>query len=181
MDTISRPSRVFSMFFRVLFYLYPAAILTLWMLMEIQASNSMFSIDFFYESLEGGQYQDVEIWQRLACFGVSMIPGAAVMYVYHALSKLFGLYSRGTIFSSTNVACYRAIAWGLIFSQALRIPEQALQTVLLSMNNPAGERFISIGINDTNITTVVVGMMILIVSRIMDEGRKIQDEQTLTV
>lgn len=181
MNKISRPSKRLAIFFKALFYLYPVAILILWMLMEINASNTILSIDFFYETLENAEYQDVAMWQRLACFAVSMLPGAAVMYVYRALSQLFSLYSREIIFDMKNVACYKAVAWGLIWTQVLRIPEQALQTILLSMNNPEGERFVSIGINDTNITALVVGFMILIVSHIMDEGRKISEEQSLTV
>jgi hypothetical protein len=110
-----------------------------------------------------------------------LLPGAAIMYVYLVLSRLFNLYAQGVFFEKENVSCYRSIAYGLIFQQFLFIVEEALQTFLLTIRNPEGERLVTIGFDDTNVSLLIVGFMIILISRIMDEGRKIQEEQNLTV
>ncbi|MBI9079390.1 MAG: DUF2975 domain-containing protein [Pseudodesulfovibrio sp.] len=110
-----------------------------------------------------------------------MVPGAAIMYVYWTLSRLFDLYARGVFFGKENVSCYRAIGYGLICQQLLFTVEEVLQTFFLTMHNLEGEKIISISFDDTNASLLVVGLMIILISRIMDEGRKIQEEQSLTV
>jgi len=83
---------------------------------------------------------------------------AAVMFL------LFGLYRRGILFSARNVLYIRFQGYYLIFCS---IVDYQLGGVLHEMS--------------FNTTSVVPGMLIIFVAWIMDEGRKIQEEQELTV
>ena len=181
MNTITKPSRRFAILFRTVFYAYPAVMLCLWLWIDPAGSNDWLDFDLIESVMEGHPIPDITPWQRVACFGASMLTGSAVMYVFHSLSRLFDLYGAGEFFSAGNVARYRAIGSGLIIQQILSLPEEALQTLILSWSNPEGERFLSIGVDDANISLVVVGLMVILISRIMDEGRKMQEEQQLTI
>jgi hypothetical protein len=144
-------------------------------------ANDWLDFDLVESAMEGHEILNIATWQRVACFGASMLTGSAVMYIFRSLSRLFNLYGAGKIFGAENVACYRSIGLALIVQQLVSLPEGALLTLILSWTNPEGERFISMGVDDANISLVVVGLMVILISRIMDEGRKMQEEQQFTV
>lgn len=181
MNTITKPSKRFAFLFRIVFYAYPVAMLCLWLWIDPKETNDWLDFDLIESVMEGQTVTELVTWQRIACFGASLLTGSAVMYVFHRLSRLFNLYSEGVFFDGGNVACYRTIGISLIVQQLLSLPEQALQSLILSWNNPVGERVVSVGVDDANISLIIVGLMIILISRIMDEGRKMQEEQQLTV
>ncbi|BCS89068.1 DUF2975 domain-containing protein [Pseudodesulfovibrio sediminis] len=179
MNNITKPSRRFALLLHIIFYVYPIFILWLWV--DPSGTASSLGFDLIKSIMGETQIRETVLWQRLACFGAAMLTGSVVMYMLHSLSRLFTLYGKGEFFSTQNVACYRAVGISLIVQQAVSLPEQALQTVILSWTNPVGQRIIAIGADDTNISLIVVGLMVIVISRIMDEGRKMQEEQQLTV
>jgi hypothetical protein len=87
--------------------------------------------------------------------------------------KLFRLYERGQLFSPANINYLRKIA-GAAFLLAC---ETALATALKNPNLPAEE----LSTWATLATLAVPAFLILFFAWIMDEGRKIQEEQELTV
>lgn len=179
MNNITKPSRRFALFLTLILYAYPIFLLWLW----IDPANSASSLGFDLINTIMGETQirETMLWQRLACFAASMLTGGVTMYMLHTLSRLFTLYGKGEFFGTQNVACYRAVGISFIVQQAVSLPEQALQTAILSWTNPVGQRVVAIGADDTNIALIAVGLMVIIISRIMDEGRKMQEEQQLTV
>ncbi len=181
MDTIQKPSRRFEILFRFLFFAYPVFLLVTWLAMTFKGADPNPVLDFSLNIQNLNIQHEPVLWQRLACFGATMLPGAALMYIFHSLYRLFGYYGKGMIFCRENVKCYRSTALGLIIMQILHFPEDALISLILTATNPKGQHVISFGMNDTNITMIVAGIMILVISRIMDQGRKLQEEQALTV
>jgi hypothetical protein len=80
------------------------------------------------------------------------------------LLHLFRLYGRGILFSAQNVFCIRFIGYWLLLDFATVYQMQGtLHDMALST------------------TPVFVGLLIIFIAWIMDEGRKIQEEQELTV
>jgi len=77
---------------------------------------------------------------------------------------LFRLYGRGILFSAKNVICIRFLGWWLLLDWAI---DYQMQGFLRDMS--------------LSLTPVFVGLMTIFVAWIMDEGRKIQEEQALTV
>ncbi|MCP4221111.1 MAG: DUF2975 domain-containing protein [bacterium] len=49
------------------------------------------------------------------------------------------------------------------------------------MQNPPGQRILRIGFGSDDITKLVIGLLIILVSWIMNEGRELQEEQQYTV
>jgi hypothetical protein len=77
---------------------------------------------------------------------------------------LFGLYRQGILFSARNVRHIRSLGYYLIVNWAI---EYQMQGALRDM--------------DLSTNSLFVGLLIIFVSWIMDEGRKIREEQELTV
>jgi hypothetical protein len=80
------------------------------------------------------------------------------------LFALFQLYGQGIMFSAKNVRYIRLLGWALIVSWVI---DYELQSMLHDMAS--------------SLTPVLVGLLIIFAAWIMDEGRKIQEEQALTV
>ena len=93
----------------------------------------------------------------LVRLGLTIFCGAVL---YH----LFLLYERGILFSAKNVRDIRFLGYYLIIDWvALYQLESLSHRMDLSLNQP------------------FIGLMVIFVAWIMDEGRKIQEEQALTV
>lgn len=80
------------------------------------------------------------------------------------LLRLFWLYGRGILFSAKNVTCIRFIGWWLIIDWFI---EFQMRGELRDMG--------------FSTTPLFVGLLVIFAAWIMDEGRKIQEEQELTV
>jgi hypothetical protein len=80
------------------------------------------------------------------------------------LLRLFWLYGRGILFTGKNVRCIRFFGWWLMIDWFL---DFQMRSALHDMGLP--------------MTALFVGLLIIFVAWIMDEGRKIQEEQELTV
>lgn len=103
------------------------------------------------------------------------------MYCTWQLVKLFNLYSQGFIFTAKNSVCYRHAAWALLIGEVIYPFTQMAVTFVATMHNEVGERMIAISFDDANIGNIVVACVILAISWVMDEGRKLQDEAELTI
>jgi hypothetical protein len=80
------------------------------------------------------------------------------------LLRLFWLYWRGILFSGKNVNCIRLLGYWLVVDWFINYQ---MQNMLRDM--------------DLSTTPVFVGFLIIFIAWIMDEGRKNQEEQELTV
>ena len=80
------------------------------------------------------------------------------------LLRLFWLYSRGILFSDKNITCFRVQGYVLIINCFIDLELQRW-----------------VHASEVSLTPVLMGFLIIFVAWIMDEGRKIQEEQELTV
>lgn len=56
-----------------------------------------------------------------------------------------------------------------------------IQTLAGSLNNPAGERIVRICFSTDHFKLLVVSGIILVIAMVMDEAKKMSEEQQLTV
>ena len=103
------------------------------------------------------------------------------------LGKLFGLYAKGEIFTAENVRQIRAIGisvflfmgiwlYGLLTQLIVGVPGAGAAIETQSM----AVRGFGFGLPEP-LTVVIAGIIIVIVSWIMDVGRELREEQDLTV
>ncbi len=97
----------------------------------------------------------------LSCWLIKMAWGG---FGYGVMFSLFGLYRQGLLFSAKNIRHIRSLAYYLIGDWGL---DSQLQS----------------SVHDVQLSTTpfFIGLLIIFISWIMDEGRKIQEEQELTV
>jgi hypothetical protein len=132
-------------------------------------------------SLPARVNHDLSGLTRFLAFLADLIPLAATLYGLRKLRELFLLYENGRIFTQDNVRCIRSLGRTLIAWVGCNFVRWSLLSVILTLENPPGQRVISVGLQGSDFTGVFVGIVVLIISWVMDEARKLADEQALIV
>jgi hypothetical protein len=118
---------------------------------------------------------------RFLAFMVDMIPMGVIIYGLQKLEGLFLLYENGLIFTEQHVRCFRSLGRALIVWVGCDVVRNSLLSMVLTLDNPPGQRVITVGLGSADFAAVFVGIVVLIISWVMDEGRKIQEDQALIV
>lgn len=114
-------------------------------------------------------------------FAASMLPGAATMYSFACLAALFGRFGQGEMFSARTVGLLRRLGWAMLATQGLRVLHGFLVSLILTMDNPPGQHIISVGLDSATLSETVTGVVIILASWVMDEARKLKEEQELVI
>jgi hypothetical protein len=133
------------------------------------------------------------VWRALCVVAMQVV----ICLWYWKLARLFGFYERGLIFASEAVRCIKFLGWlcvaqwmlGTIYHTLLKyypiipfqptLPPGVSVTVKQATINRMG--FFSFDIWGIYFGFLLAGTVIVLIAWIMDEGRKIQEEQELTV
>jgi len=114
---------------------------------------------------------------KLCGFAVSAIPLAFNMAVFLFLAQLFGMYEKLVFFSESSVRTIRNIGVTLLFSQLLHLVYIGLLSLILTWQNPPGHRKLQLTLGSDQIMILIIGVIVILVAWIMEEGRKLQEEQ----
>lgn len=118
---------------------------------------------------------------RFLSFLADLIPLGATIYGLRTLRELFVLYEKGLIFTEQNVKCFRSLGRTLLVWMVLHIFNTTLSGIILTLNNPPGKRLLVIAFDSGAFAAAFVGVIVVVTSRVMDEGRKIQEDQSLII
>ena len=119
--------------------------------------------------------------QRMLCLMVSLFPLAIKLAAVFTIMRLLKLYRAGQFFSGSHVQCFKRLGRILIYYTVAGVVESTAIVLVMTMNNPSGQKMLSIGFSSDDLTLLVVAAIVLMISWIMDEGRKMAEENELTV
>ncbi|MEM8799485.1 MAG: DUF2975 domain-containing protein [Pseudomonadota bacterium] len=173
--SVKRWSRIMSLLCKAAMFILPLFVAISWVF-----------LDDFGPALSGstGVYVDVahvSITWRLVGFAVSMIPCGLTMYGLWRLSAMFQECAEGRFFSLDAVRGFRGFAWMILIAAALRPIVGAALSVVLTMGNPPGQRQLAIQFGSTELTAVFVGLLLVAIAHILEEGRKLSDDNAQIV
>jgi hypothetical protein len=124
---------------------------------------------------------DLPALTRFLAYLCDLLPLGVIIYALMRLKTLFMLYERGYIFTEENVQCFRSLGRALIVWVGCDIVNRTLLGIVLTLDNPPGKRMLVIGLDGGDCTGTFVGIAVLIISWVMDEARKMQEEQALII
>ena len=157
-----------------------------------------FSIIFvLFSSLSVASSSKINIWHALFLLSFQIV----ICLWYWKLTRLFHFYEQGLIFAAETIRCIKllGVLWlaGWVFLTAAHFsPHSPAAQTAISGSNQVSPEEIPARIHPTTVTvsrpfrigffTFDFGMplgavIIILIAWIMDEGRKIQEEQELTV
>lgn len=118
---------------------------------------------------------------RVLAFAVTLVPGLLLARAFLVLRRLFGLYHDGAYFGAGNVACFRQLGWTAIGWTIAKFAFGGVLSVVLTMNNGPGERALSLNAGGLDATALFAGVVLLVISWVMDEARQLDEDQAQIV
>jgi hypothetical protein len=179
MSTIERVqvlSRRLRIAFTVFLILIPTIQVVFWIFFnQLPIPKEMISSD-----LPVAVQHDLGLRIRLMALAVSFISTSVVMVCVYQLIRLFGLYERAEVFTEGTVRSVRSLGRLLIGLFFARIVENALLSLVLTLDTP-GSRAMTWELSSDDCTILIIGIVTVLVAWIMEEGRRVHEEQRLTI
>lgn len=118
----------------------------------------------------------VTFWQWAIAITLSSLPMLAVVIALSFLSKLMLEFSSGRYFSEMAIhRLHRFSAW-LLSSTFLKIVLVPALSLVLTLNNPPGMRQLVVSLESHDFSLVLIAAVFYVITRILQEGRRITIE-----
>ena len=120
-------------------------------------------------------------WLKFAGFLADLIPCSFFMITLYLLAKLFKRYEKLDFFSGPIIRTIRQIGFVLVISQLVHPFYIALHSFILSLPNPPDQRVVIFAYGPQEIKVVFLAFIVFLAALIMEEGRHLQEENSLTI
>lgn len=124
---------------------------------------------------------EMSSWLKIGGFLVDLIPYSFFLMTLYLLSKLFKRYEKMEFFSQPSIRYIRQIGLVLVISQLVHPFYVALHSFILSLPSPPEQRLILFAYGPQEIKVVFLAFIVFLAALIMEEGRRLQDEHSLTI
>ncbi len=180
--SLSKYSRIMRRIFQGLLVLLPIGIVCFWATYQTPyAYLSNLGIVQINTPIDILTKLPLTFLTRLMAIIVSLIFSLILVRALMLLIRLFGHYAKNEIFSDRNVNIYRHLGHCVFYWVFGGMVYQALMTVVISMNNPPGQRMLFVSFTGLDALTLLVGVIILGIARVMREGQRLADENEYTI
>ncbi len=165
-DKIQILSKIIAHICYGLLFILPIVSFTMWL-----------KVDWFPVFFDG-QYDVSTFDIKTQAFGIifSLLPLSIWMYGLFNLQKLFRNYAAGLVFIPENASYIKRFAWMSIIGGGLSPFFGAVYSLILSMNHAEGERFLQIGLGTTEIHTMLLGFVFVVIAHVMKAAHKLSEE-----
>jgi len=174
MERLSVSSHRLRKFFTVLLVLSPVLNVVFWV--GVGMGNEVLR-----HSLPVKVGPDIPAYSLVMACLVSMIPTGVFMYALYKLIKLFGYYGSGIMFARENVTTIRSLGKTIICWDITNFLCSIILGIVLTLHRGPGQRLLAVSLSNADIYALVAGFSVLTVAWVMDEARKIKEEQELIV
>lgn len=178
MEKIKSISRKFRILFISAFFLVPTLNIAVWAIYDRLPPEV--TVTLLPHSLDLSHININTTTKILACF-VSMLQVLVILYALSQLIKLFKNYELGNIFSFLNVTYYRKLGYSFFAWVICSKVVDALISIVLTYQNPVGQRQLVIRFGSPDLLALAVGGLIIVIAWIMNEGHKLNEDQSLTI
>ena len=107
---------------------------------------------------------------------VGMVPISVGLFALFQVWHLFGDYGRGAIFTPGATARLRRLAWSLIGVAAVQVLARTAIGLVLTMNNPPGEKVLIVRISSDDYVVLLFGVLLLAIAWVMVEATRLAQE-----
>lgn len=185
MNKIQKLSRFFKIVFAVIFWGWPIVLLLIWFQNQddFLANTMGLNIVNFLSAYIAPEHfgHPLSLIEKIAGFMVSCIPAAISMLIAFSLMRLFDCYQRGIIFALESIQYIRRVGIIMFIWAALNPLYQALICLVVTLNNPHGQRLIAITLDSNYFRNLITAGIVFLIASIMQEAVKLQDEQKLII
>lgn len=182
MSNIQKQSRRVRLLLQSFLALTPIMVCYFWLTVETPY-DFISATGIFYLTYDIGYFTMLPLTMttRIVAAFTSLLMSSILMYALMVLIRLFRNYERGEIFSLENAMSYQKLGYSLFYWVLGSVIYGSLMSVILSFNNPPGERIFEISFVGMDFLTLILGIIILIISWVMKEGYILADEHSQTI
>ncbi|MGB7205074.1 MAG: hypothetical protein WBD37_06345 [Anderseniella sp.] len=126
--------------------------------------------------LKGVRWQDTALWQRIATQAVMSVPLILLVYGFWHVRRFFNLYREGNLFPAQAGFHVKRFGQVLVAVAIAQIIAGALASVLLSAHMPEGQKTLAVGLSSTNLATVLIAFLVMLIGRVLDEACTVAEE-----
>ena len=123
-----------------------------------------------------GGYDKLTLIQKVGGFVATFIPAVLVAGALFFLLKIINRLSKGRWFEEKNERDWAKIGYLLLGHVIAEILYRPLLVLVLTMNNPAGERVLHISLFSNDIKALVPALLALVISYMVSIARRQRDE-----
>ncbi|MCF1505578.1 DUF2975 domain-containing protein [Afifella sp. H1R] len=144
----------------------PATILLMWM---FQDGETLYRAALSDPSAQISAHvpHDLALWQRLAGAALTLIPAAITAVGLLRARRCFRLFAAGTYFDPEVVRGLRGFAGMTAVSVALGLLMRAPASAVISLSNPPGERFVTLGLASGDLRDLFFAGMVWAIAAVM--------------
>ncbi|WP_214472511.1 DUF2975 domain-containing protein [Mesorhizobium sp. dw_380] len=114
--------------------------------------------------------------RRLAGFAISFVPLTCLVFALMAARRSFQAFATGDFFGQNAVRSLRYFGLGLLASALLKPVSGAVLSVLLSLDAPAGQHRLALGIDSDTLLTLLSAGIIAVITWVISEASVLADE-----
>ena len=188
MEKIEKFSRYLSRVFYALLFITPLYTIGTWVFIDSSFVRRLISWEIFLYPIQSYPSGTVDILThhfsaaaKFLCLTGSLIELLPMWLGFLVLAKLFHNYHQQIVFSTVNTLCYYRLGLLLCLNAIMRPLADVFFSLGYTIQNPPGQKIIGIAIDSTNIESIIVGLLVVVISWIMHEAQKIHEEQTLVI
>jgi hypothetical protein len=190
MDRIQKFSSYLLVLFNILLVIIPLSLLFLWSFIDYGPLNKAIAGGLIFEQVPTSTSQGLVNLAKVHWNGLtkslgflsSLVDVLPILLGLLILKTVFRNYQRGDIFNAYNAKQYKRLGYLFFLAAFITQPLSGMLKVLaITFSNPSGQRTIQIGFGTPTFETLFCGVLILVISWVMAEGCKLQEDQKFTI
>lgn len=104
--------------------------------------------------------------KKIGGFLITMLPTGALLLAITGIYRLAGQFGAGRFISGDAIRALKLASSGFIGYALLNIAHQAMLSVWLTYDRPQGERMLAVGIEGDDAVMLLVGLLMLALTRV---------------
>lgn len=118
----------------------------------------------------------IGLGRRLAGFAISFAPLACLVFALMAARRAFQAFATGDFFGQNAVSNLRYFGLGLLASALLKPVSGAALSIVLSLDAPAGQHRLTLGLDSDTLLTLLTAGIIAVITWVISEASALADE-----
>jgi hypothetical protein len=188
MDRIQKVSSYLLVIFNILLVVLPLSLFILWMFMDYGPIKEAIESGVFFEPVHAprGIVNLAKLpWDPLTKFIgfmgnlVGILP---ILLGLIILKSIFRNYRKGEIFNIINARQYKYLGYLFFLDALITSPlSNMLKILAVTLTYPTGPRTIVIGFGTPTFESLFCGILVIVISWVMVEGYKLQEDQKFII
>ncbi|MCA1243823.1 DUF2975 domain-containing protein [Stappia stellulata] len=128
------------------------------------------------EALAASQQAALTPATRLAALALAAIPLCLALLGFVVVQRLFHGFATGNILTPESGRRLKRIGLIVTALGPVAIVIRSIASVVVSLPNPPGERVLAVGFGSNDITTIIAGMLMIVLGWTLEEAARVADE-----